>query len=934
MQVGETVGGYQLVRSLGEGPFGVVWQARDARGTPLAIKLLRPGFVQRPAGQAAFTRLLAALRAHEMIHHEGVARLYGPVHDAEKAAFGMACELVEGRLVSDIRMPRATDVDPKSLSVVLAWFENLGEMLGWLHAQGIVHGNLKPTNVKLVRETYGHRTKVLDLPWSSIGLAAPADGAPSYLAPEQLRGAPPSAYSDQWSVAKMLLDILSSERAGGMSALPGSLQMVLQRAHHPDPRYRFPQMMELVVALRGVRSELSRPPSAGYGAYPGPFGGGQPPGPFGGSQPPGPLGSLSGAPQAGGAMGSWGSLGSHGAEGSLHGAPAGPAGYPRAPSSAQYPYDAPPTGGLESAGGELDPVFVPTARSLGNDSAGGYPETGEHEALRFVTTSTPEAVNPSPGIEDRAPPHGAPSLAYGQRPAGLDEARAPRPSAQLGTPTLPKAMPAQLGTPTLPKEPAPGWPFEGIPKGTEIKAPTAPTPVVTGSVGAEGPKTERAAPTLDAPAGEEDKDESAVAEDGAASAAAEDAPLAAGDAEPAEGAEAAGDVEPAEDDAPTVALDQAPSVDKKADGAEQTNGVTAAPVLELPAEPILDPTQPPGGPDDDDAPNEVAASPVEDFPPPPDLGGRSWWPWVVAASLLLAIGLALGARSLRPSPSNSGIDRPETAARRAADESAAMEGDREAADAPPPALPTPDVSGSSEAGPPPAPLVPVPSSDDVAPSPALPAASTTGPAAANEPNGPTPASASAAVPGRAAPAAGENGPRGPEVGADSPDAASPPPAPPARAVPRPRAPPAGRPAATSATPPIPTQDAEDGETSALEEAQVGCDEGNAAACMEVVDHFRKVGESKPALAAARRACDFGNASGCLAAADDATVRSADARRLIEKGCTLRSAEACHRAALLSLEPTAAAAFSKRACDLGRKASCAEIKTSTTPAGAP
>ncbi|MEL7370507.1 MAG: protein kinase, partial [Myxococcota bacterium] len=152
-QAGDTVAGYQLVRAVGEGPFGVVWHAVDANGATLAVKLLKSVFIQRPAGQAAFTRLLATLRLQELLKHDGLARVYGPVQDAAHSAYGMAVEYVEGRLVSEIRMPTTSDQEARSLSVVLAWFEEIGELLALLHSQGIVHGNLKPTNVKLVRET-------------------------------------------------------------------------------------------------------------------------------------------------------------------------------------------------------------------------------------------------------------------------------------------------------------------------------------------------------------------------------------------------------------------------------------------------------------------------------------------------------------------------------------------------------------------------------------------------------------------------------------------------------------------------------------------------------------------------------------------------------------------------------------------------------------
>ncbi|MEM7674566.1 MAG: protein kinase, partial [Myxococcota bacterium] len=417
-QAGDTVAGYQLVRVVGEGPFGVLWHAIDANGATLAVKLLKPAFIQRPAGQAAFTRLLATLRLQELVKHDGLARVYGPVQDPAHPAYGMAVEYVEGRLVSEIRMPTASDQEARSLSVVLAWFEELGELLALLHSQGIVHGNLKPTNVKLVRESFGHRIKLLDLPWSSIGLAAPQEGAPSYLAPEQLQGAPPSVYSDQWSLSKMLLDVLSAGRyRGGLAQLPTNLAMTIQRAQQPQPGFRFTQMMELVGALRLVRSELS-PSIPGYGGYPG-YGQMSPlgsvPGLVPSVSPPstGPGAPPTGAPVSASSFGASEnqSLGANGgAKPSVDRAEAPVAGIdvtlpPPTPTIPTLRSPIMPISGLARAPRpsrqEDDPVFVPTARHLETTASGSLPETGEFDKQEmFADMPMPTTAPVTNGITE------------------------------------------------------------------------------------------------------------------------------------------------------------------------------------------------------------------------------------------------------------------------------------------------------------------------------------------------------------------------------------------------------------------------------------------------------------------------------------------------------------------------------------------------------
>lgn len=260
-QPGTRIGSWQLVRPLGEGPFGVVWLAQDSDRQAVVLKLLREAFVQRHAGQAAFSRLLSSIRIHEQIHHENLVEIYGPVQEPMEQALGLSMQYLEGRMLSAVQLPPAAreGKDARSLAVLLGWFEELGNAMAWLHGQGIIHGNLKPSNIILVKHGTGHQVKVLDTAWSAIGLAAPSAGVQSYLAPEQLRGATPTPASDQWSLATMLSQILvGSNRPLTLGALPAVLVLAVQRATQDNPAQRFPRIEDLVGALHAIRHELLR----------------------------------------------------------------------------------------------------------------------------------------------------------------------------------------------------------------------------------------------------------------------------------------------------------------------------------------------------------------------------------------------------------------------------------------------------------------------------------------------------------------------------------------------------------------------------------------------------------------------------------------------------------------------------------------------------
>jgi serine/threonine protein kinase len=240
----------------------MVWLARAASSPGTCVlKLLRPGFVERPEGQEAFTRLQTSVQIHGRLHHPNLVEIYEPVADPARRLFGVSMGYVEGQTLADTQIPASViqGQDLRGLATILSWFEELGAALAWLHTQRIVHGNLKPTNVMLSQHQGRSVVKVLDLCWAAIGIAAPPPSAPWSVSPEQLRGQPPTKESDQWALASMLTRMLS----GGHSTLrlgvmPQVLVMALSRALDESPHQRYGHMAELVSAIRSIRMELEQ----------------------------------------------------------------------------------------------------------------------------------------------------------------------------------------------------------------------------------------------------------------------------------------------------------------------------------------------------------------------------------------------------------------------------------------------------------------------------------------------------------------------------------------------------------------------------------------------------------------------------------------------------------------------------------------------------
>ncbi|MCA9697244.1 MAG: protein kinase, partial [Myxococcales bacterium] len=211
---------YQLLRRLGAGAMGIVFEARDPELERLvALKLLHP----LPPGSAADPqdRLLREARAMARLAHPNVVAVYD-VGRLDEQLF-LTMELVEGPTLREWLAARA-----RSRAEILAVFVGAGRGLAAAHGEGLVHRDFKPDNVLIGRDD---RPRVTDFGLALVGREAdPATGAtprltetttlrlthvpgtstedasgtgpvslvgtPAYMAPEQWRGAPADARSD------------------------------------------------------------------------------------------------------------------------------------------------------------------------------------------------------------------------------------------------------------------------------------------------------------------------------------------------------------------------------------------------------------------------------------------------------------------------------------------------------------------------------------------------------------------------------------------------------------------------------------------------------------------------------------------------------------------------------------------------------------------
>ena len=186
---------------IGAGGFGEVFKAYDNRlGRTVAIKYLRKQDCGSPDSLAAFDVEAKALAS---ISHPNVATLYEFERGEDAACIIM--EYVSGKTLSQL-----LDTEELSLDRVIDTAVQISEALGAVHQLGLLHGDLKPSNV-LVSDQ--ERIKVLDFGLArhirDAGLpasVAPSDvtGTIAYLSPEQIRGQLADVRSDLFALGVLL----------------------------------------------------------------------------------------------------------------------------------------------------------------------------------------------------------------------------------------------------------------------------------------------------------------------------------------------------------------------------------------------------------------------------------------------------------------------------------------------------------------------------------------------------------------------------------------------------------------------------------------------------------------------------------------------------------------------------------------------------------
>ncbi len=270
------IGKFEIVRQLGQGAMGEVYLGLDPGiGREVAIKTIRPALIGVDLGGDVRDRFAHEAKAAGLLQHPNVVTVFEFGTDGDLLYLVM--EYVPGEDLASLM--QRDELTPSDLLEILA---QVCEGLAQAHKHGIIHRDIKPTNVMVQREEDGLHAKVMDfgvakLSGGDITQTGQVVGTLAYMAPEYLRTGHAEPASDLFSVGVMLHEGLSGERPfkGGTTGamvytiihdeprpledtvfdgVSPSVKALVSRLLAKEPSVRFANATEAAKALRAAKN--------------------------------------------------------------------------------------------------------------------------------------------------------------------------------------------------------------------------------------------------------------------------------------------------------------------------------------------------------------------------------------------------------------------------------------------------------------------------------------------------------------------------------------------------------------------------------------------------------------------------------------------------------------------------------------------------------
>lgn len=246
----KSLGRYELLRILGRGAMGVVYEARDpVLDRLVAIKVIRGARIPAGRENEYFRRFGTEARSVARLHHQNVVNVYDFGHEADTAYLVM--EYVEGEDLGSWMARHG----PPGMEEAVRIVGDLLDALGHAHARGIIHRDVKPANVLL---TPDRQVKLTDFGVARMDGAGDGTrtalgsmlGTLPYMAPEQAFGQTVDRRADLFSAGVILYELLTGVRP---FTGDGDFAIINQVITHVPPApstldRRLPRALDAIVA--------------------------------------------------------------------------------------------------------------------------------------------------------------------------------------------------------------------------------------------------------------------------------------------------------------------------------------------------------------------------------------------------------------------------------------------------------------------------------------------------------------------------------------------------------------------------------------------------------------------------------------------------------------------------------------------------------------
>jgi eukaryotic-like serine/threonine-protein kinase len=276
LESGTRIGAYEIRKLIGRGGCSTVYLARHSTtGAGVAVKVLHPRLALSPR---QVLRFIHEAQAVQRIRHPNIVEIHETGHLSDGCPY-LVMELIPGPSLADVLLARGRFSSQEALALL----EPICEALAHVHDAGIVHRDIKASNIMLMEEPGRPRIKLLDFGIAKLMRGGRDDalktsigrilGTPHSMAPEQILGREVDGRTDVYALGALLFRLLTGRhpyssrdaqylvqmhlsaplpRPSAHAPVAPGVDEVVQRAMAKDPEHRFASPRSLLAELRRI----------------------------------------------------------------------------------------------------------------------------------------------------------------------------------------------------------------------------------------------------------------------------------------------------------------------------------------------------------------------------------------------------------------------------------------------------------------------------------------------------------------------------------------------------------------------------------------------------------------------------------------------------------------------------------------------------------